>query len=134
MREHSIQFLGCAMPIASFLFHHGKQPFKWKKTLQEEDFGEYLLKIPIEFRKIMLNYGIKILDANSPQVRKAYKRLKSRGAIKLLSEIWDIKRPSPEKVRDIFVEFKDLLKESQRTTKKGHDFKGYWSIYKITQV
>ena len=29
------------------------------------------------------------------------------------SEIWDIKRPSPEKVRDIFVEFKELLKSKE---------------------
>ncbi len=33
MREHNIQFLGCAMPIAPVLFNHGKRPFKWKKTL-----------------------------------------------------------------------------------------------------
>ena len=58
------------------------------------------------------------MDANSPQVRKAYKRLKSRGAIKLLSEIWDIKRPSPEKVRDIFVEFKELLKKAKEPQRK----------------
>ena len=118
MREHSIQYLGFAMPIASFLFHHGKKPFKWKKTLQEEDFGEHLSKIPVEFQKLMLNYGIKILDAHSPGVQRAYKRLKSRGAIKLLSEIWDIKRPSAERVKDIFVEFKSFLKKAKEPQKK----------------
>ncbi len=66
----------------------------------------------------MLNYGIKILDANSPRIQRAYKKLKSRGAIKLLSEIWDIKWPSPEKVRDIFVEFKDLLKKAKEPQRK----------------
>ena len=66
----------------------------------------------------MLNYGIKILDTHSPHVQKAYKKLKSRGAIKLLSEIWDIKKPSAEKVRDIFVEFKDFLKKTKEPQRK----------------
>ncbi len=72
----------------------------------------------VEFRKIMLNYGVKILDANSPQVRKAYKNLKSRGVIELLSKIWSIKRPDPAKVRDIFLGFEDLLKQSKGPQKK----------------
>ncbi len=67
----------------------------------------------------MLNYGIKILDAHSPRIQRAYKRLKSRGAIKLLSEIWSIKKPDPEKVRDIFIEFKDLLKKAKGQEKKN---------------
>ena len=75
-------------------------------------------KIPVEFRKNMLNYGIKILDANSPQVRKAYKKLKSRGVIDLLSKIWSIKKPSPTKVRDIFLSFESLLKHSKGQQKK----------------
>ena len=118
MREHSIQILGRAMPITPVLFHHGKKPLKWKKSLQKEDFGEHLSKIPIEFRKLMLNYGIKLLDAQSPRIQKACKKLKSCGAIKLLSEIWDIKKPSPEKVKDIFLSFKDLLKKAKEPQKK----------------
>ena len=69
-------------------------------------------------RKIMLNYGVKILDVNSPQVRKAYKKLKSRGVIELLSKICSIKRPDPAKVRDIFLGFEDLLKQSKGQQKK----------------
>ena len=102
MREHHIQHLGFAMPVLSVLFFHGKEPIKWGKTLQEADFSENLSQIPVEFRKIMLNYGIKILDAKSPKVRKAYKNLKSRAVIQLLSEIWNIKKPNPEKVKNIF--------------------------------
>ena len=118
MREHNIRHLGCALPVLSVLFYHGKQPLKWSKTLQEEDFGKDLSKIPGECRKIMLDYGMKILDAKSPQVRKAYKKLKSRGVIELLSGIWSIRKPDPVKVRDIFVGFEDLLKLSKGQQKK----------------
>ena len=111
MREHHIQHLGKAMPFLSVLFYHGKEPMKWSKTLQEEDFLENLSQIPFEFRKIMLNYGIKILDVKSPIAQRAYKNLRSRAVIQLLSEIWSLKNPNPEEVRGIFVGFKDLLKE-----------------------
>ena len=118
MREHHLVQFGCAMPTSCVLFYHGKQPLKWNKTLQEEDFGKNLSKIPVEFRKNMLNYGIKILDANSPQVRKAYKKLKSRGVIDLLSKIWSIKKPGPAKVKDIFLSFEALLKQTKGQQKK----------------
>ena len=112
MREHHIQHLGKAMPVLSVLFYHGREPIKWSKTLQEEDFLENLSQIPFEFRKIMLNYGIKILDVKSPIVRGAYKNLRSRFVIQLLSEIWSLKNPNPEKIKSIFVGFKGLLKEA----------------------
>ena len=112
IRKHNLQHSGRSMPIIPVLFYHGKQPLKWKKTLQEEDFRGYFSKIPVEFRKIMLNYGLKIVDAQAPQVQRSYndKTFKGRGVIKLLSEIWNIKKPDPSKVKDIFVEFEDILK------------------------
>ena len=60
----------------------------------------------------MLNYGIKILDVKSPTVRGACKNLRSRSVIQLLSEIWSLKNPNPEKIKSIFVGFKGLLKEA----------------------
>ena len=38
----------------------GKEAGKGSKTPQEEGFGKNLSTIPVEFRKIMLNYGVKI--------------------------------------------------------------------------
>ena len=57
-------------------------------------------------------YGLKIVNTQSPQVRKAYrdKNFKSRGVIKLLSEVWNIKKPSPGKLKEVFVGFEDILK------------------------
>ena len=43
-RKQSIQQIGYAQPIISSLFYHGEQPLKWKRSLQEEDFGSFFSK------------------------------------------------------------------------------------------
>jgi len=111
-RKHSIQQKGYPQPIIPVLFYHGQQPFKWQASLQEEDFKSFFLNIPVESRKLMLNFGLKIIDTRAPQVQRLYKnkKFKGRGVIRLLSEIWDIKKPVPLKVREVFVGFSDILK------------------------
>ena len=120
MRKHSIQQKGYPQPIIPVLFYHGKQPLKWKKSLQEEDFKTFFSKIPVESRKIMLNYGLKVIDTQDPKIRKAYKnkKLKGHGVIRLLSEIWSIKKIDPSKVKDIIVGFEDILKQLEEERKK----------------
>ena len=120
MRKHSIQQKGYPQPIIPVLFYHGKQPLKWKKSLQEEDFKTFFSKIPVESRKIMLNYGLKVIDTQDPKIRKAYKdkKLKGHGIIRLLSEIWSIKKIDPSKVKDIIVGFEDILKQLEEERKK----------------
>ena len=51
LRKLLIQQIGYAQPIIPVLFYHGKEPLKWKKSLQEEDFKSFFSKIPIESRK-----------------------------------------------------------------------------------
>ena len=113
IRKHSIQQKGYPQPIIPVLFYHGKQPLKWKKSLQEEDFKTFFSKIPVESRKDMLNYGLRVIDTQDPKVRRAYKdkKFKGRGVIKLLSEVWSIKKITPSKVKEIFVGFEDILKK-----------------------
>ena len=120
MRKHSIQQQGYPQPIIPVLFYHGKQPLKWKKSLQEEDFKTFFSKIPVESRKIMLNYGLKVIDTQDPKIRKAYKdkKLKGHGVIRLLSEIWSIKKIDSSKVKDIIVGFEDILKQLEEERKK----------------
>ena len=112
MRKHSIQQVGYPQPIIPVLFYHGKEPLKWKKSLQEEDFKSFFSKIPVESRKDMLNYGLRIIDTKDPKVRKAYKdkRFKGHGVIKLLSEIWSLKKSNPLKVKEVFYDFEDIRK------------------------
>ena len=83
-----------------------------KKSLQEEDFKDFLKKIPVEIRKSMLNFELKVINTKDPKIRKLIKNKGSKiwGVIKLLDEIWDIKKPSAEKVKIIIRDyFGDIL-------------------------
>ena len=113
LRKLIIQQTGYAQPIMTVLFYHGREPLKWKKSLQEEDFKSFFSKIPMESRKSMLNYEPKIINTQDPKIQKAYKgkRLKGHGIIKLLSEIWGLKKKiTPSKVIDAYTGFEEVLK------------------------
>jgi len=112
IREHIIKQKGYSRPIIPVLFYHGKEPLKWEKSLQEEDFKSFFSEIPAESRRDMLNYGLRIINTQDPKVQKFYKdqKFKGRGVIKLLSEIWDIKKITLPIVKEVFVGFKDILK------------------------
>ena len=55
----------------------------------------------MESKKSMLNYKPKIIDTKDPKVLKIYKRkkLKGYGVIKLLSEIWSIRKEKLNKLK-----------------------------------
>ena len=113
-RKQSIQQMGYPQPIISVLFYHGEKPLKWKKSLQEEDFGPFFSKIPVESRKNMLNYEPKIINTQDPKIRQAFKSGKFKGysVIKLLSEIWSLKKkPTVLKINSAFAEFEEILKD-----------------------
>ena len=112
IRELSIKQKGHPLPIILILFYHGKQPMKWKKSLQEEDFKDFLSKIPVETRENMLNFKLRIINTKDPKIRKIVRNKGSKiwGVIKLLDEVWDIKEPSAEKVKTIVKDyFGDIL-------------------------
>ena len=118
IRGYSINQKGYAQPVILVLFYHGKQPLRWKKSLQEEDFKDFLPKIPVEMRKNMLNFEVKIINTKDPKIRKIIKDKRSKiwGVIKLLDEIWDIREPSAEKVKIIVRDyFFDILKDKTKT-------------------
>ena len=112
-RKHSIQQTGSPEPIISVLFYHGEQPFKWKKSLQEEDFESFISEIPAESRKNMLNYEPKIINTQDPRIRKAFKgrRFKGYSVLQLLSEIWSLKKkPTLSKITSAYTEFEEILR------------------------
>ena len=112
-RKQSIQQKGYPEPIVSLLFYHGEQPLKWKKSLQEEDFGSFFSKIPLETRKDMLNYGLRIINTKDPKIQKALKGGKFKGysVVKLLSEIWSLKKkPTVSKISEAYADFEEILK------------------------
>ncbi|MDE0119118.1 MAG: Rpn family recombination-promoting nuclease/putative transposase [Bdellovibrionales bacterium] len=113
-RKQSIQQVGYPQPIITVLFFHGKEPLKWKKSLQEEDFGPLFSRIPAESRKNMINYEPKIINTQDPKIRKAYKGRKFKGysIINLLSEIWSLKKkPTVSKISEAYAEFEEILKD-----------------------
>ena len=121
LRKLLIQQTGQAQPIIPVLFYHGKEPFKWKKSLQEEDFKSFFSKIPLESRKSMLNYEPKVINTKDPKIRKAYrdKEFTSHGVIQLLDKIWSLKTEfTVLKIIEIFDGFKELLKGLDEQNRK----------------
>jgi len=112
IREYIIQQTGCPWPVIPVLFYHGKEPLKWKQSLQEEDFKAFFPKIPIDSRKDMLHFGLRIIDTKDLKIQRACedKKFKSQGVIKLLSEIWNIKKINLPIVQDVFAGFENILK------------------------
>ena len=118
IRELIISQVGRSKPIIPAYFYHGKQPLKLEKSLQKQDFKKFFDKIPLETRKSMLNFEMKVIDTKAPRIRKIVKDKKSKiwGVIKLLDEIWEIKQPSSEKVKTIIRDyFGEILKGKTKT-------------------
>ncbi|MBC6415981.1 MAG: hypothetical protein GDA46_06305 [Bdellovibrionales bacterium] len=62
------------------LFYHGKESFKWKGSLQEEDFKSFL--IPRELRKNMLNYKPRVISTKDKRRGKEVKMVWSYKVIR----------------------------------------------------
>ena len=62
----------------------------------------------------MLNYKPKIIDTHNPKVLKVYKKkkLKGYGVLKLLSEIWNIRKEKLNvlKLKEVVYNFKDMFR------------------------
>ena len=111
IHEQTLKEFGRPQPIIPVLFYHGKTAWKWKLSFQEAFFGEFFAKIPVAFRKNMLNYKLKLLDVQDPKVKKILKdkSFKSRGVLNLFAKIWSLKMNETElmKVLSSFDRFSD---------------------------
>ena len=118
LRKWTINQTGHPELIIPVLFYHGKLAMKWKDSLQEEDFKHFFNKIPVETRKDMLNFNMRIINTKDSKVRKFFKSkgLECWGFIRLLDEIWDIKNPDIERVRKIIKDY--FGKELKGATKE----------------
>ena len=111
IHEQTLKESGRPQPVIPVLFYHGKTAWKWKLSFQEAFFGEFFAKIPVAFRKNMLNYRLKLLDVQDPKVKKVFndKRFKSRGILNVFGKIWSLKMNEAElmKVLSLFDKFSD---------------------------
>ena len=115
IQEWFLKQTGQAQLVIPVLFYHGKKDISWSKSLQEEYFKSFFDKIPVETRKNMLNFEIRIINTKDPKVRKFFKSKGSEcwGFIRLLDEIWEIKNPDTGKVKRIIKDcFGELLKKA----------------------
>lgn len=112
LRDHTIKQKGLIQPVIPVLFYHGKKLSKWGKSLLEDDFKGLLSKMPIDLRRSMLNFELRLIDTNDPKIRRFFKdkSLKSRGILKLMSGIWDIRKPKAVEVKDVFSGLTDITK------------------------
>ena len=106
--ERKFEHIVAVIPI---LFYHGKIPWKWPVSFQKGFFGKFFKEIPPAFRKSMLDFKMKVVDTNDPKVRKAFQdpQVKSRGALALLSKIWNVKQSVSElsSLVEAFAEFSE---------------------------
>ena len=139
LHEYSLKANGIASPIIPVVLYHGKTPWKWAKTFQETVFKDFLTKIPAQFRKNMIDYKIRLLDANAPKLKRIFKnkKFKSRGALYLLRRIWSIKLSRTD-LKEVLALFGDLSGDKQSklivnvsdylrsVLKAGKEFKKLW--------
>ena len=107
LRKWVIKQMGYRPLIIPVLFSHGRKPINWSKSLQEDDFKDDFEEMPLETKKSMLNYGLRVINTKDEKVREWFKSEGSEcwGFIRLLDEIWDIKDPDVDEVRNIVKEF-----------------------------
>ena len=110
LHEQSLKSGDISLIFQSF-FIMEKIPWKWAKSFQKAIYKGILDKIPAQFRKNMINYEVKLLDTHDPRLKGIFKnqRFKSRGALYLLSQIWDLKLSHSQlkEVLALFGEFSD---------------------------
>ena len=92
------------MPV---LFFHGNTPWTGSKVFQEDLFKGFFSKIPAGFRKNMINYEIRLLDASRLKGVFKDKSFKSRGALYLLKKIWGLKLTHNE-MKDVLARFAEF--------------------------
>ncbi len=79
--------------VIAIVFYHGKEPWKWAKSLKKGLWGRILPEIPSSLEKDVLDYGMRVLDTHDPQVEKAIgdRDFKSRGFLSALKGVWSLK-------------------------------------------
>ena len=98
-----------ASPIIPVVFYHGKSSWRWVKTFQEGVYKGFLEKLPIQSRRNMIDYEIKLLDIHDRSLEEVFKdtSFKSRGSLNLLKEIWGLKL-NRFQLREILALFADF--------------------------
>ena len=78
--------------IIPVLFYHGKEPWRWPLSLKEVSLGDIYKKIPLETRRDMVNYNLRLFNIHDPKVERVFEDpgVQTRRALHLLKNIWDL--------------------------------------------
>ena len=87
--------------MIAIVFYHGKQPWKWPKSLKQGLWGKILSKIPSSLKKTMLDCKLMVIDTHDKKMGKAIKSkvTQSRGALNILKKTWGLKASSKEELK-----------------------------------
>ena len=101
-----------ALPI---LFYHGEKSYHWKTSFKEGYFGKDLSKIPVFVRENMINYNLIVFDTNNPKISRFFKdkKIKTRGALSALQNIWSLKKSVPE-ILELFALFSGFPEKQKK--------------------
>ena len=90
LHKQTLQATGQPLPVIPVLFYHGKKPWHWSVSFQDGVWGKAMTDIPVACRKNMLNYELRLLDAQAAKIKRILNdpTVQSRGALYLLREIW----------------------------------------------
>ena len=106
---------GDIVAILPILFYHGEKPYQWKTSFKEGYFGKDLSKIPVFVRENMINYNLIVFDTNDSKIQEFFKdkKIKTRGALSALQNIWSLKKSVPE-ILELFAEFSGFPEKQKK--------------------
>ena len=79
--------------MVPIVFYHGKEPWRWPKSLKQGIRGEILPKIPSSLVDNMLDSKLRVIDTHDDKINKAIesKDTKSRGFLNILKKTWTLR-------------------------------------------
>ena len=106
--------------IIPVLFYHGKKPWRWPLSLEAVSLGDISAKIPLETRRDMVNYNLRLFNIHDPRVERVFddSRFQTRKALHLLKNIWDLK-PNLSDIEGVaypFMKSFDSVSSSEKRT------------------
>ena len=104
LHEQFIKMTGRPQPTVILLFYNGRKSWKWKLSFKEALFSDSISKISLSWRKVMLNYGVKLVDVHDKSLKKFLKDKsfkKSQGILNLFAKIWTLKDKKRIKEEDL---------------------------------
>ena len=107
VHEHILR-IGRLSPVISALFYHGKEPWGQPPGFLKGVWGDFFDKDLDFLKKFMIDYEVKIIDINNPEIQKALQSGEFetiRPFMNLMANIWTLKDATEEELKAVLAEF-----------------------------